>query len=137
VVKNWKATLLLIAIGSGTVLASEPCTAAGSYNSPKQDKSAAKTESSAKDAQELGRMARDKSYAGSLSAAGEVKKQDVQSSFNREMLDKLNIFAQTTNQFANLVVQATPQLDANVKAAQANVESSSKQVQSLPDGKTR
>jgi hypothetical protein len=92
---------------------------------------------SAKDAQELGRMARDKSYAGSLSAAGEVKKQDVQSSFNREMLDKLNIFAQTTNQFANLVVQATPQLDANVKAAQANVESSSKQVQSLPDGKTR
>ena len=53
------------------------------------------------------------------------------------MLDKLNIFAQTTNQFANLVVQATPQLDANVKAAQANVESSSKQVQSLPDGKTR
>ncbi|MFN8659953.1 MAG: nuclear transport factor 2 family protein [Candidatus Obscuribacterales bacterium] len=51
-VKNWKATLLSIAIGSGTVLASEPCTAAGSYNSPKQDKSAAKTESSAKDAQE-------------------------------------------------------------------------------------
>ena len=92
---------------------------------------------SAKDAQELGRMARDKSYAGSLSASGEVKKQDVQSSFNREMLDKLNIFAQTTNQFANLVVQATPQLDANVKAAQANVESASQSVQSLPSGKTR
>ena len=90
---------------------------------------------SAKDAQELGRMSRDRSFAGSLSASGEVKKQDVQSSFNREMLDKLNIFAQTTNQFANLVVQATPQLDANVKAAQANVTSASQQIQSLPAGK--
>jgi hypothetical protein len=90
---------------------------------------------SAKDAQELGKMARDRSFAGSLSASGEVKKQDVQSSFNREMLDKLNIFAQTTNQFANLVVQATPQLDQNVKAAQANVTSSSQQIQSLPAGK--
>jgi hypothetical protein len=92
---------------------------------------------SAKDAQELGRMARDKTFAGSLAASGEVKKQDVQSSFNREMLDKLNIFAQTTNQFANLVVQATPQLDANVKAAQANVTSAAQGVQSLPDGRTR
>jgi hypothetical protein len=90
---------------------------------------------SAKDAQELGKMARDRTFAGSLSASGEAKKQDVQSSFNREMLDKLNIFAQTTNQFANLVVQATPQLDQNVKAAQANVTSSSQQIQSLPAGK--
>jgi hypothetical protein len=92
---------------------------------------------SAKDAQELGRMARDRTFAGSLTASGEVKKQDVQSNFNRELLDKLNIFAQTTNQFANLVVQATPQLDQNVKAAQANVTSASQGVQSLPDGKTR
>lgn len=92
---------------------------------------------SAKDAQELGKMARDRTFAGSLTAPGEAKKQDVQSNFNREMLDKLNIFAQTTNQFANLVVQATPQLDQNVKAAQANVTSASQGVQSLPDGKTR
>jgi hypothetical protein len=88
---------------------------------------------SAKDSQELGKMARDRTFAGSLAAPGEAKKQDVQSGFNKELLDKLNIFAQTTNQFANLMVQATPQLAQNVKDAQANVSSSSQQIQSYAD----
>jgi len=71
---------------------------------------------SAGDADELGRKARNASYGGSLSASGSVAAKDVAS--QKEYMENLNRFAQTTAQFAQLVISATPQLDATVKKAQ-------------------
>lgn len=76
-----------------------------------------------KDADELGHKARNTAYGSSLSASGNVVAKEVQ--YQKELGENLNRFAQTTSQFAQLVVQATPQLDASVKKAQAAVTESS------------
>lgn len=73
---------------------------------------------SEKDASELEKMARNRYYGASLAAGGSVSKQDTS---NKEFLENINKFAQTTSQFAQLVIQATPQLAENVKKAQQNV----------------
>lgn len=74
---------------------------------------------SGKDAEELGHRARNAAYGGSLSASGNVVAKEVQ--YQKELGENLNRFAQTTSQFAQLVIQATPQLDENVKKAQKAV----------------
>jgi hypothetical protein len=71
---------------------------------------------SAKDSEELGRKARNAAYGGSLSADGGVPAKDTAA--QKEHMESLNRFAQTTSQFAQLVISATPQLDATVKKAQ-------------------
>ena len=78
---------------------------------------------SGKDAEELGHRARNTAYGSALSSSGNVVAKEVQ--YQKELGENLNRFAQTTSQFAQLVVQATPQLDASVKKAQAAVTESS------------
>lgn len=85
---------------------------------------------SAKDAEELGRKARNSAYGGALSASGNVQAKEVQ--YQKELGENLNRFAQTTSQFAQLVIQATPQLDENVKKAQKAVSENS----NITPGKT-
>lgn len=84
---------------------------------------------SRKDAEELGRMARNRAYAGGLTAAGTVSAKE--GNAQKEYLENLNRFAQTTAQFAELVIQATPQLAENVKKAKEAIQQSTNIV---PDG---
>lgn len=74
---------------------------------------------SKEDATDLGRKARNQAFGGSLSSSGNVVAKEVQ--FQKDLSENLNRFAQTTSQFAELVIQATPQLSENVKKAKENI----------------
>jgi hypothetical protein len=87
-----------------------------------------------KDAADLGRRARNQAFGGSLANSGNVVAKEVQA--QKDLTENLNRFAQTTSQFAELVIQATPQLGENVRKARENMANASSNItnqnQSVP-----
>jgi hypothetical protein len=70
---------------------------------------------SKKDAEELGKKARDRAFASGLTREGTAQSRELAA--QKDYLENLNKFAQTTSQFATLVIQATPQLNERVQKA--------------------
>lgn len=75
-----------------------------------------------KELAEVAKRARNETFGGSLSSSGEVGNKNIAN--QKELTENLTKFAQTTATFAQLVIQATPQLDENVKKAQKNLQNS-------------
>ncbi len=73
----------------------------------------------------VGDMVRDRTYAGSLAYKGQAGQKD----FQGELMTKLNEFARTSSNFAQLIIDATPTLSANVVAAAARHQQSSEDIQ--------
>jgi hypothetical protein len=82
-----------------------------------------------KEKEKLSEMIRDRSFTGSLAFKGKANAQDFQS----ELMGKLNEFARTSTQFAQLMIDATPALADNVKAAAEKHQQSGNKLQSNPN----
>lgn len=78
-----------------------------------------------KDKSGLGDMLRDRTYSGSLAYKGQAGQKD----FQGELMTKLNEFARTSSNFAQLVIDATPTLAKNVVDAAAKHVQSSEDIQ--------
>lgn len=80
-----------------------------------------------KDRAGLGDIVRDRTYAGSLAYKGQAGQKD----FQGELMTKLNEFARTSSNFAQLVIDATPALAKNVVDAAAKHQQAGEAMQIL------